>query len=247
MDLAELGAIGAIVILLVIGLSIFVYFLPSYIAGKRKAQNGCAIFIVNLLFGWTFLGWIVTLIWAIADSPKQDVVMQNYVTAPPPGYNPAAQRTCPNCGRMVRQGATTCPHCRYNMARRMKACPYCGEDILYSAIKCRYCQSDLPAVVEDNKPPLSEDAQQPVDTTARRRSLADRPSLPSPRTPQPCPNPECGNRFVTDKCSHCGTSIDAQAESGGTGPSRTPQPCPNPKCANQSVISKCAACGTTVR
>ena len=50
MDLADLGAIGVIVILLVIGLSIFIYFLPSFIASRRKAQNGCAIFIVNLPF-----------------------------------------------------------------------------------------------------------------------------------------------------------------------------------------------------
>ena len=247
MGLGELGAIAGLISILAICLGIFIYFLPSYIASKRKARSGCGIFVVNLFFGWTFIGWIVALIWAASDTTRDEVARvaraPSYYPAPPP----PGQRTCPNCGRAIRQGATTCPNCRYNMARRMKSCPYCGEDILYSAIKCRYCQSDLPASVEDDESPLSEDAQQLVDTTARRRSLADRPSLPSPRTPQPCPKPECGNRFVTDKCSHCGTSIDTQAESGSTGTSRTPQPCPNPKCANQSVISKCAACGTSVR
>ena len=216
MDLAELGAIGAIVILLAMCLGIFIYFLPSFIASRRKTQSGCAIFIVNLLFGWSVLGWVVALIWALAGATRDDVTRVAFVPnsslAPSSGYTPATQRTCPNCGRAIRQGATTCPHCQYNLLRRMKACPYCGEDILYSAIKCRYCQSDLPAVVEDDKPPLSEDAQRLIDATARRRSLVGKPPLPPPGSPQPCPNPECGNRFVTDKCSHCGTSINAQAE-----------------------------------
>ena len=43
-------------------LIIFVYFLPS-IAGSKK-KNAGAIFILNLFLGWTFIGWIIALIWA---------------------------------------------------------------------------------------------------------------------------------------------------------------------------------------
>jgi hypothetical protein len=28
------------------------------------------IFFINLVFGWTVLGWIAALIWAIVESPK---------------------------------------------------------------------------------------------------------------------------------------------------------------------------------
>lgn len=41
------------------------YFAPSLVAlfGKRKNVN--AITLVNLFFGWTVIGWIVALIWAV--------------------------------------------------------------------------------------------------------------------------------------------------------------------------------------
>ena len=144
MDLGDIGAIGAIAVIVLALVSFLVYFLPSIIASRRQAQNGCAIFIVNLLFGWTFIGWLVALIWALADSPKRDITIQNYVPAPSPDNAQSTQRTCPNCGRRVLTTTDKCLHCGYDLSRRMKVCPYCGEDILHTAIKCRYCQSDLP-------------------------------------------------------------------------------------------------------
>lgn len=41
------------------------YFLPSMIAYRRKNRN--AIFITNLLFGWTLIGWGIALIWAVKE------------------------------------------------------------------------------------------------------------------------------------------------------------------------------------
>jgi len=37
------------------------YFLPCGIAGMRKVKGGCLIFFVNLLLGWTVIGWFVAL------------------------------------------------------------------------------------------------------------------------------------------------------------------------------------------
>lgn len=42
--------------------------LPTFIAGTRVSGHQNAIFI-NLLFGWTVLGWIAALIWAIVEVP----------------------------------------------------------------------------------------------------------------------------------------------------------------------------------
>ena len=40
------------------------YFLPVVLAcGNGKANSG-AIFILNLFLGWTFVGWVVALVWA---------------------------------------------------------------------------------------------------------------------------------------------------------------------------------------
>lgn len=38
------------------------YFLPTLI-GQRKS-NARAIFVLNLFLGWTFIGWVVALVWA---------------------------------------------------------------------------------------------------------------------------------------------------------------------------------------
>ncbi|MBE7084252.1 MAG: superinfection immunity protein [Clostridiales bacterium] len=46
---------------------IFLYFLPSFVAFCRKKQNGCAIFILNFFLGWTFVGWVVALVWAFTN------------------------------------------------------------------------------------------------------------------------------------------------------------------------------------
>ena len=41
-----------------------IYFIPSMI-GLSTKQSG-AIFALNLFLGWTFLGWVGSLVWAIA-------------------------------------------------------------------------------------------------------------------------------------------------------------------------------------
>tara|TARA_R100000951_G_C2565814_1_gene157118 strand:- start:372 stop:557 length:186 start_codon:yes stop_codon:yes gene_type:complete len=41
-----------------------VYFLPTIGAIGAKKRNTSAIFVLNLFLGWTFLGWIIALVWA---------------------------------------------------------------------------------------------------------------------------------------------------------------------------------------
>jgi uncharacterized membrane protein YqaE (UPF0057 family) len=50
-------------ILVFILLGILAYFIPS-ILGRNK-RNASAIFALNALLGWTILGWIGALIWAL--------------------------------------------------------------------------------------------------------------------------------------------------------------------------------------
>ena len=45
--------------------SLIIYFLPTIIAFHRDHRNGIAILVVNFVFGWTVLGWVGALIWAI--------------------------------------------------------------------------------------------------------------------------------------------------------------------------------------
>jgi hypothetical protein len=46
------------------------YFLPAFIASYRKHKNATPIFLVNLLFGWSIVGWIWPLIWSTSSHTK---------------------------------------------------------------------------------------------------------------------------------------------------------------------------------
>lgn len=39
------------------------YLLPSIIGFNKKSALG--IFVLNLLLGWTYIGWVIALVWAI--------------------------------------------------------------------------------------------------------------------------------------------------------------------------------------
>lgn len=43
-------------------LLLVIYLIPSIVAHGKK--NWMAIIILNILLGWTFIGWVVALVWA---------------------------------------------------------------------------------------------------------------------------------------------------------------------------------------
>jgi cell division protein FtsW (lipid II flippase) len=47
-----------------------VYMLPSLIAFARGHNNLGAIFMLNLLLGWTFVGWAAALVWSLTDNVR---------------------------------------------------------------------------------------------------------------------------------------------------------------------------------
>tara|TARA_B100000212_G_scaffold283780_1_gene223979 strand:+ start:60 stop:383 length:324 start_codon:yes stop_codon:yes gene_type:complete len=53
------------------------YFFPSIIAGSRNHHNKIAILITNLFLGWTFIGWVVCLIWSFTTKPDETTIVQN--------------------------------------------------------------------------------------------------------------------------------------------------------------------------
>ena len=57
---------GVVLLLLV---SLLFYFLPAFMAYRRNRQPA-AVFILNLFFGWTLVGWVAALIWAASNGPQ---------------------------------------------------------------------------------------------------------------------------------------------------------------------------------
>ena len=58
-----------IILLLILGL--LIYFLPAFIASDKR--HGGLIFLFNLFFGITGIGWLAALIWALCEPSKADL------------------------------------------------------------------------------------------------------------------------------------------------------------------------------
>lgn len=41
------------------------YFIPMVVAFRRDHPYASSIMVVNLLLGWTFVGWVLALAWAV--------------------------------------------------------------------------------------------------------------------------------------------------------------------------------------
>ena len=50
-----------------IALLSLLYFLPFAIAFNKRRTNTGAIFALNLFLGWSLVGWVGALVWALKD------------------------------------------------------------------------------------------------------------------------------------------------------------------------------------
>lgn len=56
----------------------FLYFIPSVIGILRKHHNLVGLIALNVLLGWTVLGWVGALIWSLLRSSKSQTIIHNY-------------------------------------------------------------------------------------------------------------------------------------------------------------------------
>ncbi len=49
--------------IMLVAVGLFIYFIPSFVAHSKK--NYEAILVLNLFIGWTGIGWVVCLVWAL--------------------------------------------------------------------------------------------------------------------------------------------------------------------------------------
>jgi uncharacterized membrane protein YqaE (UPF0057 family) len=84
--------------IIIVGL---LYFLPT-LCGWKKRNRG-AIFLLNLLLGWTLIGWVVALVWAFSYDAPLPVAYQQ----------PAPQQAwiCSSCHAPVQAGLKFCGMC----------------------------------------------------------------------------------------------------------------------------------------
>jgi hypothetical protein len=102
--LAVVAVLGLIVVVKILpaliaamGIGLFLallflpYWIPTIVAFVRKHPSKGAIFALNFFLGWSFIGWVVSFVWAVSDNtPRaaaQTVVVNTTVAQPgPPQY-----------------------------------------------------------------------------------------------------------------------------------------------------------------
>ena len=57
------------------GFGFVLYFLPALVAVIRERHDKLSIFLLNLFLGWSFIGWIIALVWACKS--ERVVYVQN--------------------------------------------------------------------------------------------------------------------------------------------------------------------------
>ena len=77
------------------------YFIPAIVG--RKKHNARAIFWLNFFLGWTVVGWVGTLIWALMQEPLPAQVIENH---------PVQEWVrCSRCGTYSSPGTNICSTC----------------------------------------------------------------------------------------------------------------------------------------
>ncbi|GAB7536021.1 superinfection immunity protein [Burkholderia sp. 22PA0099] len=57
-------------------IAIAFYFLPAIIADRRGRHDKLTLALFNALFGWTGIGWLMTLYWARLPNPAKNLAVK---------------------------------------------------------------------------------------------------------------------------------------------------------------------------
>jgi len=59
-------AVGALIVsIMILIIFLALYFLPTFIAFGRGKVNALSVLLLNIFLGWTLVGWVVSLVWAV--------------------------------------------------------------------------------------------------------------------------------------------------------------------------------------
>lgn len=97
--------------------AVLLYFFPLIEAKVRESRQSTAIGILVLFTGWTVIGWIAALIWAVIKSaplpatPAQPERQEWLTSERPIRVDADDTRPCPLCAEPIKKAAIVCKHC----------------------------------------------------------------------------------------------------------------------------------------
>lgn len=74
---------GAVILGVLFLFGIILYFIPSVVGFANGHPHAIGIALANVLFGWTFVVWVIALIWA-CHKPTPPVIIQQAYPNPVP-------------------------------------------------------------------------------------------------------------------------------------------------------------------
>ena len=100
-----IGFFPAVLLGLLLGKAIKAHlFTPTIVAGYRQHSSLFLILVLNVLLGWTLLGWLLLLIWAcFGDSHTT--------------WARTVEKKCPYCAEYIKAEAIKCKHCGSDLAK----------------------------------------------------------------------------------------------------------------------------------
>lgn len=85
------GIFFVLLLLIGIAIGIAVYLIPTIIVAKNDHPNKAAIIVLNILGGWTFIVWLISLVWALTKPSYASGAEAYNRPAPPEGQPRYAQ------------------------------------------------------------------------------------------------------------------------------------------------------------
>lgn len=78
--MVRIGTTELLVLFVITVPFLLLYFLPTIFAFSRKKNNKGIIFLTNFFLGWSVIGWIVSLTWALSSDNPQTIIANNNPT-----------------------------------------------------------------------------------------------------------------------------------------------------------------------